>query len=104
MKRIIYLFLIAFITLSGSACSVITKPTPYGLQRGLVDGAPEGTPAFRYGWKDGCESGLAAYGTLLYKAAYSYKYDSASLQDNEYHNAWEMGFRHCRWYVNTWTS
>lgn len=86
-----------------SGCSYITNPTPFGLYRGMEDGAPEGTPEFRAGWKDGCESGMAAYGTLHYKSTHDFKYDAVQLENNEYHAAWRLGFRHCRWYTAEWT-
>ena len=83
-----------------SACSQVTKPIPFGLYRGMQDGAPPGTESFRKGFKDGCESGLAAYGSLHYKAAYDYTYDDSLIQNDEYHGAWTIGFRHCRWYTS----
>jgi len=69
----------------------------------MKDGAPEGTPQFRAGWKDGCGSGQAAYGTLHYKAAGGFDYNPDYLNNNEYHAAWRIGFRHCRWYTSEWT-
>ncbi|MCD6035995.1 MAG: hypothetical protein K0R63_1736 [Rickettsiales bacterium] len=90
--------------LSLPACTSLNQPEPYGLTTGMIDGAPSGTPGFRSGWKDGCQSGMAAYGSLQYKVAYGYKYDVAMLDNDEYHGAWELGFRHCRWYTNNWTS
>lgn len=98
MKKII--IILAVLTLN--ACSFVTKPVPFGLYRGMDGQAPDGTPEFRSGWKDGCESGMAAYGPLHYKAAYGYKYDHEQLQSNEYHSAWRIGFRHCRWYTAEW--
>tara|TARA_B100001564_G_scaffold347324_1_gene347958 strand:+ start:666 stop:905 length:240 start_codon:yes stop_codon:yes gene_type:complete len=75
---------------------------PFGLYNGMVDGAPKGTPVFRAGWKAGCDSGVAAYGSLHYKATYDYQYDPNQLNNNEYHAAWRLGFRHCRWYTAEW--
>lgn len=85
-----------------SSCSYINNPTPYGMYRGMENGAPQGTPNFRSGWKAGCESGLAAYGTLHYKATHKFEYDPYQLDNNEYHAAWRLGFRHCRWYASEW--
>lgn len=91
-----------FIILSLTACNAILEPKPYGIARGMQNGAPEGTATFRYGWKDGCESGMAAYGTSHYKAVYGFKYDTVLINDGEYHEAWQLGFRHCRWYASGW--
>ncbi|MCE3232151.1 MAG: hypothetical protein K0R98_408 [Rickettsiaceae bacterium] len=85
-----------------TACSYINSPAPVNVYKGMTDGAPEGTPAFREGWKAGCESGIAAIGSLHYKATHSFTYDETRLDDDEYHNAWRMGFRHCRWYTGEW--
>ncbi|MDB2415520.1 hypothetical protein N9W34_07085 [Rickettsiales bacterium] len=85
-----------------NACSYITNPMPFGIYKGMQDGAPEGSPNFRAGWKDGCESGMAAYGSLHYKATHGYQYNQQSLSDDEYHAAWRVGFRHCRWYTAAW--
>lgn len=98
------LFVVLLVMFAASSCNSITKPVPHGLYSNLIDGAPEGTPGFRYGWKEGCESGMAAYGSLHYKMAYNFKYDRTALHNDEYHKAWEMGFRHCRWYTQTWVS
>lgn len=68
----------------------------------MQDKAPPGSESFRAGWKDGCESGMAAYGTLHYKVTHNYRYNTNYLDDNEYHTAWRVGFRHCRWYTAEW--
>jgi hypothetical protein len=98
------LVMLAMLLMPLAACGSLINPKPMNMTAGMVDGAPMGTSGFRYGWKDGCESGLAAYGPMHYKVTHGYKYDTAMLSDNEYHGAWEMGFRHCRWYVAQWTS
>lgn len=82
-----------------SACQSVLSPMPEGVEQGLVDGAPAGTAAFRYGWKDGCESGMATYGAPHYKAVYDFTYDTDLINDREYHQAWQVGFRHCKWYT-----
>lgn len=103
IKIVNRIFLITALMISLSACSTLLKPKPYGYNAGLVNDAPAGSLAFRYGWKEGCESGLAAYGSLHYKVTYDYSYDTQALGDDEYQNAWELGFRHCRWYVSSWS-
>lgn len=105
MKLIKLLALIA-ITLSATACetmvSQIAKPTPYGLYSGMNGKSPDGTPSFKQGWEAGCESGISAYGSLHHKSTHDFKYDANKLHDNEYHAAWTIGFRHCRWYSSEW--
>ena len=85
-----------------SGCSQLTHPTPFGLYRGMEGNAPAGTEIFRTAWNDGCTSGMAAYGSLHYKLVYDYTYDNEMLNNEEYHNAWRLGFRHCRWYIASW--
>jgi hypothetical protein len=104
MKRIIILF--GYITLicALSSCKAISKPTPLGIYRGMEGNAPQGTAIFRHGWQDGCESGISALGSLHYKATHSFQYDPAQLSSNEYHNAWRLAFRYCRWYTSQWTA
>ena len=99
MKKLAALILLSIVI---NGCSSLSKPVPFGLYRGMRDEAPEGTETFRDGWKAGCHSGLAAYGFMQYKYAYSYTYDENMLGSDEYHNAWRLGFRHCRWYVAQW--
>lgn len=86
-----------------SACQYIQKPEPYGMYRGMVENAPQGTETFRHGWKTGCNTGLSALGSLHYKATYKFEYDHTLIDNNEYHNAWRLGFRYCRWYISQWT-
>ena len=85
------------------ACQYIQNPEPFGMYRGMEGKAPAGTPTFRYGWKNGCESGMAALGPLQYKATHDFTYDATMLTNNEYHSAWRLGFRYCRWYTGQWT-
>lgn len=85
------------------ACQQIAKQEPFGIHRGMTDGAPEGSETFRQGWKSGCNSGIAALGTLQQKVSYGFEYDPNMLESNEYHNAWRLGFRYCRWYTTQWT-
>jgi hypothetical protein len=99
IKKISSFIMIAFLI---SGCSSLSKPVPFGLYRGMQNEAPAGTETFRDGWKDGCHSGLAATGSLQYKFAYDYTYDEKMIDNDEYHNAWRLGFRHCRWYVAQW--
>ena len=99
------LLIVMLVVLSAmlSGCSLFSESKPLGYDAGLLDRAPAGSPGFRYGWKEGCRSGLAAYGSLHYKLAYKFSYDVAALDDDEYQQAWELGFRHCRWYISSWS-
>ncbi len=85
-------------------CQSLNKPTPVGIYRGMEGMAPAGTETFRQGWRDGCESGISALGSLHYKATNSFRYDAAQLNSDEYHNSWRLAFRYCRWYTAQWVN
>lgn len=105
MVKIFNFIIIVTISALFTSCSsnnLITKPRPYGLNKNIKGSAPEGSETFQSGWSDGCTTGLAAYGSLHYKASYDFTYNDNMLDNDEYHNAWRIGFRHCRWYVATW--
>jgi hypothetical protein len=57
---------------------------------------PSGPPEYKLGWEDGCDSGLAASGNAMGKAAYGFK-KRPELGDNDlYKTAWNEGFTYCR--------
>jgi len=107
-SKIIFIILL-ILTLAGcqwngnTMASQLFHPVPPRMYEGMVDGAPEGTPVFRTGFKDGCESGMSAYGSLDYKAKHEFRHDPELAINDEYHSAWLLGFRHCRWYTASWT-
>lgn len=107
MKKLIYIFLLCF---ASSSCAMLPKdlrenflqpinlwkPKPYGLGE-----APEGgPPEYTQGWKDGCESGLAAYGSTHYRVSgHKYKMDYKMVDNQDYYQAWHDSYTYCRWYV-----
>jgi hypothetical protein len=87
-----------------SACSykeateLFTKPRPFGLGE-----TPDGSPTFRQGWEDGCDSGLGAYGGFHYRRkSYAFRQDITQIDNPEYYRAWKDAFTYCRWYVWNW--
>lgn len=57
---------------------------------------PSGPPEYKLGWEDGCDSGVAAQGGMVPKAAYGFK-KRAELYDNTtYASGWNEGFTYCR--------
>lgn len=66
----------------------------------ILDQVPEGgTPEFEQGWKDGCESGLAAMSNSFYKAHYSFKQSKELRNNPDYYKVWKDTFNFCRHYV-----
>ena len=68
------------------------------LKPGPLDLDPPGSPEFKMGFKDGCESGLATYGTIFYKARYSFYQNYDMLSNIDYDRAWHESFNYCRHY------
>jgi hypothetical protein len=57
---------------------------------------PSGPPEYKLGWEDGCDTGLAAQGGMVAKAAYGYKKRPELLDNSLYNTAWNEGFTYCR--------
>jgi hypothetical protein len=57
---------------------------------------PSGPPDYKLGWEDGCDSGLAAQGGMVAKAAYGYKKRPEYFDNTLYTTAWNEGFTYCR--------
>lgn len=68
----------------------------------FMDMDPPGSPEFKAGWKDGCESGFATYGTLFNKMRYSFYQNYDMLANQEYTAAWHESFNYCRHYNMKW--
>ena len=58
-------------------------------------------PDNRQGWKDGCETGYAAYGTNVYKSFYGFKRDTTKVGNYGYETEWYNGYNYCRQMANT---
>ena len=101
--RQVYAIILATIVLTGCETwttveELFTHPRPYGIGE-----TPEGSPVFRQGWNDGCDSGLGVYGGRLYRVkAYRYKQDLTQIDNPEYYRAWKDAFTYCRWYSWNW--
>lgn len=58
---------------------------------------PEGTPDYKLGWEDGCDTGLAAEDAgYLYRAVYGYKKRPELMENPQYKDGWGEGFQYCR--------
>lgn len=78
---------------------VVVKPRPWGLGK-----TPDGSPIFKKGWEDGCDSGLGVYGAQHYrKPAYKFRQDVTLIHNREYYRAWKDAYTYCRWYNWTWS-
>lgn len=76
------------------ATALLTLPACRPTSLYFVD--PPGPPEYKLGWEDGCDSGVAASGGAVAKAAYGFK-KRPELGDNDlYKTAWNEGFTYCR--------
>lgn len=57
---------------------------------------PAGPPEYKLGWEDGCDSGLAAQGGMVAKAAYGFKKRPEMFDNSLYNTSWNEGFTYCR--------
>ncbi len=64
----------------------------------------QGPPEYQAGWNDGCDSGLATYGTMFDKLGHSFYQNYSMLNNNYYVAAWHEGFDYCRHYNLKWNT
>lgn len=83
---------------------LLTSCTQDGPWPILMSNKVEGSPEFQAGWKHGCESGFATYGTMIYKMRYSFHQEYAMLSNQDYDSAWHEAFDYCRHYVYKWNT
>lgn len=60
---------------------------------------PAGPREYQLGWQDGCDTGLSAYGTFLYKILYGFKKRPEFGNNEVYKTAWNEGFSYCRFSI-----
>lgn len=75
----------------------LVKPRPWGISE-----VPDGSPMFRYGWSDGCDTGLSSYGNDRYKIKYKYTQQPDLLKNKDYYRAWKDAYNYCSWYTYNW--
>lgn len=71
---------------------------------GLLAGMPKppkyGPPAFKQGWKDGCETGMTVYSTDYLRTLYRTNIDTNQIKNPHYKRAWDSASRYCMYYVS----
>lgn len=85
------------VALSLSACgstklySLVTKPYTLNTQ------PPAGPVNYQSGWKDGCESGMAANNTNMHMTLGSQRFviNNRLREDQLYNIAWQYAYNHC---------
>ncbi|NDF12557.1 MAG: hypothetical protein EB060_07090 [Proteobacteria bacterium] len=102
MRMFVRTWMLVIVLLGTSACeqmySQLTMPRPWGLTE-----VPDGPPEFQQGWRDGCDTGIGAYGDSWYKMYHTFKQDANLVKNPSYYRAWKDAYTHCRWYTEQWT-
>ncbi len=64
---------------------------------------PAGPPEYQQGWRDGCESGLSAYGGQVEKflKVHKLKRDPVLQNNKVYYQVWKDAFLYCTLYMES---
>jgi hypothetical protein len=85
---------IFYMLFAASGCTWFTNArTPF--LSGTNFKTPDGTPAFKAGFEDGCSSALYSRGNAFYRARYDYRYDPNMIGNTEYHFGHRRGYGYC---------
>lgn len=98
MKK--YAIILCLVLLSGvtEGCSFRPRVGPPWMHKMLTQGPP-GPTNFQLGWRDGCETGIAASANTFQRQFYRFKQDSTLAQDPTYYTGWRNAFNYCQRYV-----
>lgn len=90
--------LISFLFLS--ACGIGSGSEVRPLYPPWLPPPPEGGPQeFQEGWRDGCDTGLAAHGTDIYRSAFGFTQNPSLTLNPVYYQAWKDAENFCRTYI-----
>jgi hypothetical protein len=62
---------------------------------------PEGPREYQLGWQDGCDTGLSAHDTFIYKIMYGFKKRPEFGNNDQYKTGWNEGFSYCRFSIDS---
>ncbi|MBL0319490.1 MAG: hypothetical protein IPP74_09435 [Alphaproteobacteria bacterium] len=97
MRKLLHIILLLAATLS-----LVTACKPQFPNIGHPQaGSP---PFYERGWNEGCETGLAAYGTSFYKSFYHFKQSPELTANTVYYQAWNDAFAYCRHFALRWSN
>lgn len=87
---------------------IYIKAVPGTKRAALTRSAPPGPPAFRIGWRQGCNSGKAATGKSKHRIPYKFVKDPSFIEGDrfnpEFEKGWETGFWLCQRYYDIFES
>lgn len=90
--------LAAMLVLAGCSALQSFKPKPPFLKT-EIDFGPE---EYRQGYKDGCESGMATFGSSLYKSVYRQHRDPRYEKNQMYNQVWRDAYNYCYQWIFVW--
>lgn len=80
------------------------KALPFTKRSNLIRSAPPGPPAFRIGWRQGCNTGKAATGKSKHRIPYKFVKDASFIEGDsfnpEFEKGWETAFWMCQRYYD----
>jgi hypothetical protein len=92
--RLFVRILIIVLSLQLGGCKWFTNAgTPYFQWTNFK--IPEGTAAFKQGYKDGCSTVLYSRGNGFYRTRYQYRYDTKMIDNPEYRFGHSRGYSWC---------
>lgn len=93
------LFILVLMLLIPTSCSWIKGAgSPFFSMSNIK--IPDGTPAFKAGFKDGCSSGTYSRGNMFYRNRYKYRYDPKMTGNSEYRFGHSRGYSWCFTKIN----
>jgi hypothetical protein len=93
-KKNSFWFLILFLIISLSGCRWISDAgTPFFSMVNIK--IPDGTPAFKQGFSDGCSMVVRARGNMLYRFRFKYRFDPKMIENSEYRFGHSRGASWC---------
>lgn len=92
-KYLAGLFALILMLFLGSCRWITEAGTPYLTMTNYK--VPDGTPTFKAGFSDGCETALYARGNMLYRNRYKYRYDPRMTGNSEYRFGHARGYSWC---------
>ena len=90
-----HIVLIFSVLLLTGCHNFMTDPKPFLLDTELDTGPPE----YRAGYKDGCHSAMAAYGTSYMKSVYKINKEAQYATNRMYNQAWKDAWGFCYMFI-----
>ena len=98
LKKLLVCVLIVF---GLSACTSMHFDPSFTKPASLDMTPPKGPPEYEQGWRDGCETGIAGYGSAFNKLFHTAKKNVNYVRNPVYNQIWRDAYAYCRVFVKT---